>query len=381
MRLAGFLALALFAPALAFAADLININTADATLLDSLPHIGAATAQKIIAYREANGPYTTIEDIKKASTYISDSYYADIAPLITVGDAAAPAAAVASTTEPQTAGRAAAYVPPPSAIAIEVTGDDAAVLNVPLKLAARVTGKSGAVDSAAQISWSFGDGSRGEGTEVEKVYRYAGTYLVTATAQDGSARARDEIVVTVKAAAPRIASVTAEGIMLANDASDRLDLSGWRLLADTGSFRIPEGTTILPNASVLFPFTIMNLPVAFSAVLAYPDGTLAALSAAPVVQADTQVLQPLAPEPGLNEVQTVESVVATTISGTAHDDQAVRAPAAATELAAAGAALPPVPPEATQDTGSRGTNGLLRSPWTLGFLGVVALAGGAFILL
>ncbi len=43
---------------------LININTASATELESLPRIGPATAQKIIAYREANGPFQTIEDIQ-----------------------------------------------------------------------------------------------------------------------------------------------------------------------------------------------------------------------------------------------------------------------------------------------------------------------------
>jgi len=44
-------------------AHLININTANQAELESLPGIGPVLAQKIIAYREANGPFTTIEDI------------------------------------------------------------------------------------------------------------------------------------------------------------------------------------------------------------------------------------------------------------------------------------------------------------------------------
>lgn len=42
---------------------LININTADADLLCTLPGIGEKTAQAIIAYREENGPFSDISDI------------------------------------------------------------------------------------------------------------------------------------------------------------------------------------------------------------------------------------------------------------------------------------------------------------------------------
>ena len=49
------------------AAGLINVNTADMTALESLPGIGPATAQKIIADREQNGPYKNINDLDRVS--------------------------------------------------------------------------------------------------------------------------------------------------------------------------------------------------------------------------------------------------------------------------------------------------------------------------
>lgn len=64
--------------------DLIDINIATAEELDTLPGIGPTTAQKIIDYRDTNGPYATIEDIMNVSG-IGPSTFDAIKGLITVG--------------------------------------------------------------------------------------------------------------------------------------------------------------------------------------------------------------------------------------------------------------------------------------------------------
>ena len=62
----------------------VNINTADAATLDTLPGIGASTAAKIVADREANGPFKTIEDLKRVSG-IGDKKFSQLEGCITVG--------------------------------------------------------------------------------------------------------------------------------------------------------------------------------------------------------------------------------------------------------------------------------------------------------
>lgn len=61
----------------------VNINTASASELTTLDGIGESTAAKIIAYRQANGSFVSIEDIKKVSG-IGDRKYEAIKDRITV---------------------------------------------------------------------------------------------------------------------------------------------------------------------------------------------------------------------------------------------------------------------------------------------------------
>lgn len=63
---------------------LININLATQADLEMLPGIGPTTAEKIIAYRDANGPFATIEAIMDVPG-IGEGKFDAIKELITVG--------------------------------------------------------------------------------------------------------------------------------------------------------------------------------------------------------------------------------------------------------------------------------------------------------
>jgi competence protein ComEA len=71
-------------PASGAPGELININTASAAQLDTLPGIGPTIAQAIIDYRTQNGPFKKIDNIKDVKG-IGDSLFGKIKDLITVG--------------------------------------------------------------------------------------------------------------------------------------------------------------------------------------------------------------------------------------------------------------------------------------------------------
>lgn len=61
----------------------ININAADAKILDTLPGIGPSLANKIIEYREKQGGFHSVEELKKVSG-ITEAKFAKLKDRITL---------------------------------------------------------------------------------------------------------------------------------------------------------------------------------------------------------------------------------------------------------------------------------------------------------
>ncbi|KAB7623653.1 ComEA family DNA-binding protein [Alkalilimnicola sp. S0819] len=65
LRKTAFACLLAGASLAALAASPININTADAQSIAALHGIGQAKAEAIVAYRKANGPFASVEDLRR----------------------------------------------------------------------------------------------------------------------------------------------------------------------------------------------------------------------------------------------------------------------------------------------------------------------------
>lgn len=66
------------------AGRLVNLNTATETELDALPGVGPVTAQAILAWREANGSFASVDQLAEVDG-IGDGRLAKLRPLVTVG--------------------------------------------------------------------------------------------------------------------------------------------------------------------------------------------------------------------------------------------------------------------------------------------------------
>lgn len=62
----------------------VNINSATVEELDTLPGVGPSTAQKIVDDRTQNGPFTSVEDLKRVSG-IGDKKFNSLSDYICIG--------------------------------------------------------------------------------------------------------------------------------------------------------------------------------------------------------------------------------------------------------------------------------------------------------
>lgn len=68
-------------PALQAPASAININTATVDDLERLPHIGRKTAEAIVEFRTANGPFRRVEHLMLIRG-VSETRFAELRPIL-----------------------------------------------------------------------------------------------------------------------------------------------------------------------------------------------------------------------------------------------------------------------------------------------------------
>ena len=278
-----------------FAADKININTANATELDAIPEVGPSTALKIIAYRTANGLFLVIEDIMKVSGIKQASFdkmkdYITVSSDIINNDNHEEATTTATTTDPiittttefssSTVSTTTATSTSPAVLVIysvhyieedlsnfveptslEINAGRVRLsyVNSVLSFIVKYKISKDISNKDCEYLWNFGDGISMEGEKVEHIYKYAGDYNVVLNGNCGGLQAVSRT--TVKVLTPNlILHVLDDGsVEIKNNGSNEINLYGWKISASNSSYNFPMDTIISAGNSVTFPLEYLKL--------------------------------------------------------------------------------------------------------------------------
>lgn len=270
---------------IALAADKVNINTANATELDTIPEVGPATATKIIAYRETIGPFLVIEDIMKVSG-IKQASFDKMKDFITVesGSGGGVTGGGAGTTTATTTidiniGTSTAttttivntiysvhYIQEdlsvydePTTFEISAGRDRLGYIDLPVNFVAKYKVSGDLQNDKCDYVWNFGDGIAESGEKVEHIYKYTGDYniILNGTCDSWQAVSRT----TVRIVEAKISIREKEGaIEIFNQGDYEINLFNWKISAGNYNYVFPMDTIISAGKAVTFPAEYLKIP-------------------------------------------------------------------------------------------------------------------------
>lgn len=297
MKKIFFLTLALFVlPNIVFGA-LINLNTAGQKELESITGVGEVIAGRIIEYRNLNGSFETIEEVKNVKG-IGDATFLKMKDEITVGgtivsdetggeeggesDGTLSDNIVDENSSAHT-GEAGLSDYESGTFKIGAGRDRLATVRTPITFSASPN-KLG--KEMSLFTWSFGDGTSAIGPKVYHAYQFPGTYNVVLNGViDNKEEAVARVKVSVAEASLKITAIdlVAGYIEISNYSDKEQNLNSWSL--QTGQPKLATGKVhVFPLDTIISPKSAIKIPlksIGFASqnieeiILVYPDGAVA----------------------------------------------------------------------------------------------------------
>lgn len=168
-----------------------------------------------------------------------------------------------------------------SELTLSLGKDRLAAAGIPVELRAQVTAQGREI-SGANVSWSFGDGSVGQGIEVSHTYEYPGKYATVARVSYGIAETLGRLIVNVVPLSLEVAAQDGESgyVKITNNSTSELHFGGLRVLSGGQNFVLPKDTILLPKSTIAVSSKTLGFKIKPEAALILPDGKLAAASVA-----------------------------------------------------------------------------------------------------
>lgn len=278
-----FLVLVLLLPMLSQAA-LININTATQQELESITGVGEVIAERIIEYRNLNGSFKTIEEVKNVKG-IGDTTFLKMKNEITVGTGSfgdSSGGMVENSGLVNSPSNFSAHTGDVELgeyqkedFKISAGRERLATMKTPIIFMA-ISNRRG--ENTTSFVWNFGDGTSAYGERVIHAYQFPGKYNVILNANlDQKDEATARTVVTVTEAKIKITSFDPDNnfIEITNQGDQEQNLNHWILTAGDRKYVFPLDTIISPKSSLKIPLKLIGLTNLNTeeVILSYPDGS------------------------------------------------------------------------------------------------------------
>ena len=146
----------------------------------------------------------------------------------------------------------------PISLNVEAGRERLAFLHTPLEFkSTAIDKKSGKDVYGARYTWTFGDGTSAEGSEVKHIYAFPGEYNVVLNSYSGNEEAVDVTKVRVVPAEVKI-YYTDSYIEFVNEGSSDLNIGGWKIKGSDREYYIPEDTIISLGGSIKIPISVIG---------------------------------------------------------------------------------------------------------------------------
>lgn len=275
----------LFLPIFSQAA-LININTASQEDLDEfITGVGVVIAGRIIEYRNLNGSFKTIEELKNVKG-IGDATFLKMKDQVTVGTSSSDQGLTIANDDSLNLTDLSKNL---SVHTSDLDLDDyqkenfkvsagrerLATIKTPVIFTATASKRG---ENTTSFMWNFGDGTSAYGERVSHAYHFAGRYNVILNAnidQKEEAIARTLVVVTEAQIKITNLDFSLGFIELTNYSDQEQNLNQWSLKAGDKTYIFPLDTIISPRSDLKISLKLIGLDdqSVENVTLNYPDGS------------------------------------------------------------------------------------------------------------
>lgn len=153
---------------------------------------------------------------------------------------------------------------------VYIESEQVVVAGAPLKMNAIAKDENGENVHGVHYGWNFGDGLTAEGSLVEHVFLYPGTYVVKVQAYQLGLEDIESLTISVVAPTIEIVDIKGSALEIVNNTIVDIDLSNWMVVSGGQTFVFPDLSTLQSGARATF---MTNIPLFGKAELVFPSGT------------------------------------------------------------------------------------------------------------